>query len=290
MSLWICLLASVWGDYQVIRGEIPGGEFGYSLCQMGDEAALNVDFSSDWSALTLSSRLSFSPPREWHWELKARGSDPPAPLITMEENCAWSGLWGGSNFAQHITWLPEGEEEGVTGLLGGLHVLTTEVNLWRWGFAWLPGGEREIAFAAAGRTAVDFATPAEFGLCLPEPRLWPLILLLCLAFSPRSLRRVGVPYVMISTMKFFRGRLNRAEYFRWLVAVIIFCAGGLGLAKSLPLLALVLFAAAILASFSAMIRRLHDLGRSGYYSLIGLVPVLGLVFGVYLALKPGLAD
>ena len=39
--------------------------------------------------------------------------------------------------------------------------------------------------------------------------------------------------------------------------------------------------------FVAMVRRFHDLGRSGWWSLLALIPLVNLALLVYLAFAPG---
>ena len=36
-----------------------------------------------------------------------------------------------------------------------------------------------------------------------------------------------------------------------------------------------------------MIRRLHDLGKSGWFALLALVPLIGMIFSIYLFCAPG---
>ena len=36
-----------------------------------------------------------------------------------------------------------------------------------------------------------------------------------------------------------------------------------------------------------MIRRLHDLDKSGYFALIALIPLIGAIFSIYLFFAPG---
>lgn len=83
----------------------------------------------------------------------------------------------------------------------------------------------------------------------------------------------------------FTGRARRREF--WMFALINFIialvltfidgmlgtiqAGGYGLLSSLYLLAV------LLPSLAVSVRRLHDTGRSGWWILIGLVPVVGFI-------------
>ena len=36
-----------------------------------------------------------------------------------------------------------------------------------------------------------------------------------------------------------------------------------------------------------MIRRLHDLGKSGYFALLAIIPLIGFIFSIYLFFAPG---
>ena len=87
----------------------------------------------------------------------------------------------------------------------------------------------------------------------------------------------------------FSGRARRKEY--WMFAlchwVILFVLGVLAGVTGMDMLFAVpvLYALATLSpAFAVSIRRLHDTGRSGWWVLIGLVPIVGpivlLVFTV----------
>ena len=87
-----------------------------------------------------------------------------------------------------------------------------------------------------------------------------------------------------------QGRLNRLRYIKYMILLAIMGA----LAK---------FTTSCMATFLTgdpngslvmgvgnvmlMIRRLHDLGRSGNFFLLALIPVVGLIFSIYLFCAPG---
>ena len=91
-------------------------------------------------------------------------------------------------------------------------------------------------------------------------------------------------YLVILTGLFdFKGRTSRGEYWRFYVINIII----------LPLVTLLdvqlgqLFVLVVLVpSIALSVRRLHDIGKSGWNVLIGLVPVINLLFLVWM-LKAG---
>jgi len=49
----------------------------------------------------------------------------------------------------------------------------------------------------------------------------------------------------------------------------------------------ILFAVAVFFSFSFIVRRLHDIGSSGRWSVIFLLPFINIIFIIFLLLIPG---
>lgn len=93
----------------------------------------------------------------------------------------------------------------------------------------------------------------------------------------------------------FSGRARRKEYWMFilinmLISIAIgfvagFVGGALGLSSNMSMaLALLYSVAVFVPSLAVSVRRLHDTGRSGWWLLIVLVPILGglalLVFAV----------
>ena len=81
----------------------------------------------------------------------------------------------------------------------------------------------------------------------------------------------------------FSGRASRSEYwwfvlFYFLVALV---SAFLGHIIS-GLVALALF----LPSLAVAVRRLHDIGKSGWWILIGFVPLVGWLILLYFAVQP----
>lgn len=100
----------------------------------------------------------------------------------------------------------------------------------------------------------------------------------------------------------FSGRASRSEYWYfalgsflvWMLMYLIIIAGTFTIMMSTKgnggataLLTLILLPALFcllisLASLSAAVRRLHDVGKSGLWILTTFIPVLGLIFGIVL--------
>lgn len=79
------------------------------------------------------------------------------------------------------------------------------------------------------------------------------------------------------------GRLNRKPYFlRGLLVGILASIGVEVIVAGWPVVI-----ACIVASFSLMIRRCHDLNMSGWWSLVSWIPVANIFFGLYLTFAKG---
>ena len=86
----------------------------------------------------------------------------------------------------------------------------------------------------------------------------------------------------------FKGRARRREYWQFILFYFIFAIafGALDFAFGLPgLLINIYFLAMIIPTLSCAARRLHDTGRSGWWQLLSLLPLIGgLVLFVFLVL------
>lgn len=87
----------------------------------------------------------------------------------------------------------------------------------------------------------------------------------------------------------FNDRSRRSEFWWWTLAyfiayVGIYMIGGiLGAGELLAgLLALGLF----IPNIAVGVRRFHDIGKSGWWILIGIIPILGLIALIYFYVQP----
>src|SRR5438105_5639572 len=78
----------------------------------------------------------------------------------------------------------------------------------------------------------------------------------------------------------FSGRARRREYWTFaLISFLIGCALGVigALVHGLAFLSWVYSLAVLVPSIAVSVRRLHDTGRSGWWLLIGLIPLIGFI-------------
>ena len=87
----------------------------------------------------------------------------------------------------------------------------------------------------------------------------------------------------------FRGRASRSEYWWWWmlasVLLLIICAiiallGNIGIAAIFPVLL-------IPPTTTVIVRRLHDVEKSGWFFLIVLIPIVGILYLIYLFIQEG---
>lgn len=88
----------------------------------------------------------------------------------------------------------------------------------------------------------------------------------------------------------FRRRSPRRTYLFWtMVAAVIGGGADAAIQSDDWLLWLAALLLVLPASVAVTIGRLHDLDRSGWWLLVGLIPIVNLAFGIYLLVAPGTA-
>ena len=91
------------------------------------------------------------------------------------------------------------------------------------------------------------------------------------------------------------GRASRSEYWFWVLGGVVFqitmLVGAVILGiMEIPVLPGLMMIAPILlvpGSITLVVRRLHDLGMSGWMFFVGLIPVLGAIYLIYLFVQEG---
>lgn len=107
---------------------------------------------------------------------------------------------------------------------------------------------------------------------------------------------------VLSKYATFSGRTSRAEFWWWVLAVFVatLIAGLIDSLIFAPMIyghvppgeegqpiSFLLSLALLLPSIAVGARRLHDIGRSGWWLLLGLIPVIGFLVLIYFYVQPG---
>lgn len=96
-------------------------------------------------------------------------------------------------------------------------------------------------------------------------------------------------FVIFQNYTNFSGRAGRREYWLFVLANVL-VAIVLGLIDTLigkNILGALYSLAVILPGIAVSVRRLHDLGKSGWYILLGLIPIIGALYLIYLFIQEG---
>lgn len=84
----------------------------------------------------------------------------------------------------------------------------------------------------------------------------------------------------------FSGRASRSEYWwfflAYLIVAIVAIVGRL-INQYIPIAVILVV---LLPLMAVTVRRLHDIGKSGWMILIGLIPIIGMLVLIYLYVQP----
>jgi len=84
---------------------------------------------------------------------------------------------------------------------------------------------------------------------------------------------------VLSQYATFSGRARRSEYWWFVLASVIasVVASIVDTALGVSILSLLLTLGLLIPSLALGVRRLHDIGKSGWWILIGLIPLVGVI-------------
>lgn len=80
----------------------------------------------------------------------------------------------------------------------------------------------------------------------------------------------------------FNGRAARSEFWWWVLFTFLLSAFSQMVSETL---ASIISLAVFLPSIAVTSRRLHDIGRSGWWQLIGLIPIIGWIVMIFWCVK-----
>jgi uncharacterized membrane protein YhaH (DUF805 family) len=85
----------------------------------------------------------------------------------------------------------------------------------------------------------------------------------------------------------FNGRASRPEF--WWFALFCFLVGAVFQVLHLEMIGMLANLALLLPSLAVGARRLHDMGKSGWFQLVWLIPIIGWAVMVYWLVQPSVA-
>lgn len=85
----------------------------------------------------------------------------------------------------------------------------------------------------------------------------------------------------------FNGRASRPEF--WWFALFCFLVGAVFQVLHLEMIGMLANLALLLPSLAVGARRLHDMGKSGWFQLVWLIPFIGWAVMVYWLVQPSVA-
>lgn len=85
----------------------------------------------------------------------------------------------------------------------------------------------------------------------------------------------------------FTGRASKAEFWWFFLFQIVV---SVVLSMVLSLIGTISALALLLPGLGAGVRRLHDIGKSGWWILVGLIPIVGWLIAIYWAIQPSQPD
>ena len=88
----------------------------------------------------------------------------------------------------------------------------------------------------------------------------------------------------------FRGRARRKEYWMFFLfnVLFVFVTTAIDLVLGIfPLLYVIYILAIIVPSIAVFVRRMHDVGKSGWWFFIGFIPIIGTIWLLVLLFTDG---
>jgi uncharacterized membrane protein YhaH (DUF805 family) len=103
----------------------------------------------------------------------------------------------------------------------------------------------------------------------------------------------AVRTVILKRYADFQGRASRSEFwwftlFAFLLNIVLQVITGL--VPILGIIAIVIMLAVLIPSIAVAVRRLHDIGKSGWWYLLVFIPLIGALVLIYWFVQPGQSE
>lgn len=103
----------------------------------------------------------------------------------------------------------------------------------------------------------------------------------------------AVRTVILKRYADFQGRASRSEFwwftlFAFLLNIVLQVITGL--VPILGIIAIVIMLAVLIPSIAVAVRRLHDIGKSGWWYLLVFIPLIGALVLIYWFIQPGQSE
>lgn len=103
----------------------------------------------------------------------------------------------------------------------------------------------------------------------------------------------AVRTVILKRYADFQGRASRSEFwwftlFAFLLNIVLQVITGL--VPILGIIAIVIMLAVLIPSIGVAVRRLHDIGKSGWWYLLVFIPLIGALVLIYWFVQPGQSE
>jgi uncharacterized membrane protein YhaH (DUF805 family) len=89
----------------------------------------------------------------------------------------------------------------------------------------------------------------------------------------------------------FSGRARRSEYWYYVLFNLIICMVLFGLSFALGMVGMILYIVyalgTLIPSLAVVVRRLHDVNKSGWFYFVGLIPIIGPIWLLVLLATEG---
>lgn len=100
----------------------------------------------------------------------------------------------------------------------------------------------------------------------------------------------AVKSVILKRFLDFQGRSPRSEYWWFFVFTIVLYLVTMAAMAILPILGIIFaigFIVLIIPSLAVAIRRFHDIDKSGWWILVGFIPIVGFILMIYFFTQKG---